>query len=849
MSHFIASRVCGTAAALLALWVFTGCEAPDPGEDEPPPDPGDPCVPDVEGLIAEWELSADVEVLVDDQGVPHIYAQNDLDLFYASGYLIATDRLFQMDMIRRASVGTLAEVLGEEAVESDIQARTFDFDRFTCEIVAEHAEEGVDELNAAAAYLSGINDRVEQVLAGEAPLPDGYAELEFEPTPFTRWDTVAMGMRLNFAFSNSLFFDLFYTVYDELSPVAGDTTVPVFAPATDRFIMVEEAPDTPPSGPPPGAAVLHPDATEADLLALLDWGQRFQRNWGWNRGSNNWAVSGEHTDNGRPLIAGDPHSFLADPSYLTLQHLNSEEAGGQYDVAGFSFAGTAGVHMGHNRDLVWTATTNFADAVDLWDVEVDGDEVRIGDEWHPIDEQHETIRVRQSDGSFFEQILVHEVVGEYGVLLSDEMLPLPTALFANGRLLMNWTGFTPTSGLLLYLRTDRAADLDDFAAAIDFQKSGIQNWVGATAEGIRYKTHGRVPDRGVPPSPAAQVMDGNDASTYWDGFLSQEFMPSLDEDQPFITTANNDPWGHTADNDPFDDEFYYGAWYAPGFRAGRIHDALEAAVAEGGITAEQMIDLQWDQTSEAALRMVPVLAAVAETISTDPALAEYEERIDLTEAIAQLSTWDRVMDADSAEAALFRVWFTLLTREVLSDDLTLLFDSIEEIQVLMLEKVLVLAYEDDIESLLDGEGPLAMLRTLDEALGWVEEQEEALGVEPLTWGDIHVVSFDSDYVTYFDFEVGEASEVVMGGDGTSINVAECHFWEGSELADRCVGDFGSVYRAVASFDSDGTPVYRYNWPFGHTGEATDWAEGTYRELPFRRDDVQAAAVDSYVLEP
>jgi len=845
-------RLLGSAVLAAVALCFLACEPP---AEEPPPEPVDPCLPDVEGLIEEWSLAEDVEVIYDDMGVPHIYAQNDLDLFYAAGYLIAEDRLFQMDIIRRASVGTLAEVIGEAGVESDIQARTFDFDRFTCEILQEHAEHGVEELNAAGAYLSGINDRIDEVLAGTAPMPEGFVELDYEPAPFTRWDTVAMGLRINFAFSNSLFFDLFYTVYEELAPAADDPTVPVFKQASPTYIMVDDAPrdaaaDAPPRGDhQAGAAVIRPGATAEDLLALLQWGMRFQDHWGWNKGSNNWVVRGDRTDNGRPIIAGDPHSFLADPSYMTMQHLNSADAGGSYDVAGFSFAGTAGVHLGHNRDLVWTATTSFPDAVDLWDVEVDGEQVRIGDEWVPIETTRETIRIRQEDGTFKEQIFIHQVVEGRGVLVPEEMLPLPMGLFANGQLLMNWTGFTPTSGLLLYLDMNRAENLEDFEAAIEYQKSGIQNWVGATADGIRYKTHGLVPDRGSPTPPAYRVLDGNDAHTYWDGWLGPEVMPYLDDSQPFIATANNDPWGHTADNDPLNDDFYYGSWYAAGFRAGLIEEALQAAVAEGGVTVEDMIALQWNQTSDAARRMVPLLEAAAAQIPTNPALADYADSTDIAEAVAQLAAWDRVMTRDAHEPALFRTWFTLLTRDTLGDDLTLLFDAIEEIQVLMLDKILIMAFEDGIESVLDGDGALLMIQALDQALAYLDERADDLGKAEVTWGDQHIFSFDTDYVAYFEMPFGGVSEVAAGGDGTSINVAECHYWDGSDLRERCVGDHGPIFRAVASFDEDGVPRYLYNWPHGHMGNATDWAEGTYTHLPFLREDVEANSDHTRILSP
>ena len=837
-------------AGLLAVLLLGCTEDPvgePPGDDDTAGD-DDACVPDVDGLLQGWELAEEVEVVYDDMGVPHIYAQNDLDLFWAAGYLVAQDRLFQMDILRRASVGTLAEVIGEAGLESDYQARTLDFDRYSCEILAMHVEEGVDEVNASAAYMSGLNHRVDEVLAGEADLPAGYTTLDFEPTPFDRDDLVALGMRLNFAFSNTLFPDLFYAAFDALAPAAGDPTVPVFRPATEEFVMVDAPPAGPPPAPPAGAALVATDDEEA-WLELLDVGGRFQHRWGFNRGSNNWAIAGEHTADGRPIIAGDPHSYLADPSYLYLQHLNSADAGGSYDAVGFSFAGTPGIHLGHNRDLVWTATTNFADAVDVWDVQVDGDDVLIGDQWVTMTERTETILIRQEDGSVRSEPFVVRTVGEYGTLVPQEMLPLPMELFANGSLLLNWTGFTPTSGLMLYLHTNRAETLADFEAATEYQKSGIQNWVGATAEDILFTTHGLVPDRGETTPPAYQVLDGSDPSTFWDGWLGDDIMPRLDGSDGYLFTANNDPWGHTADNDPLNDDFYYGSWFAPGFRAGRIREEVEALVAAGDVTAEQVMAVQTDVTSDAAVRLLPLLDEAVAAIPTDPELAEYVDRTDITDASTRLGGWDRTMTMGDHEPALFRAWFTTLIRSTASDDLGLLFDAVDELQPIILEKVTVLAHEDQIESVLDGSRDMVMLTALDDALTYLAARAADLGADEVTWGDLHVASFDRDYVTYYDFEYGDDTKIAWAGDATSINVAECRFWDGSDLANQCVGEHGPIFRAVARFDADGVPEYWYSWPFGHDGDATSWVEGSYTHLPFLREDVDARAADTVILAP
>jgi len=256
-----------------------------------------------------------------------------------------------------------------------------------------------------------------------------------------------------------------------------------------------------------------------------------------------------------------------------------------------------------------------------------------------------------------------------------------------------------------------------------------------------------------------------------------------------------------------------------------------------------------DQTSEAAVRMVPLLEAAAAEIPTNPALVDYVDRTDIADAVASLAAWDRVMRQDQAEPALFRTWFTLLTRNMLDDDLGILFDSIEEIQVLILDKMVIMSFENGIESVIDGDPALLMLETLDQTLAYLDQRAQDLGKAEVTWADQHVFSFDTDYVTYFDMPFGGVTEIPAGGDGTAINVAECHYWDGTDLRERCVGDHGPIYRAVAHFDDEGIPHYQYNWPHGHVDSATDWAEGIYTHLPFKREDVEAHTVETRTLSP
>ncbi len=807
----------------------TSDDAPEDLADQP----DDPAPP--------YTLQAPVEVRYDDLGIPHLYAQNDQDLFFAAGYQEASDVLFALDMFRRSAVGRRAEVLGEGALGGDIQARALGFVKWARPSVELMAQERPEDLALLRAFVGGLNRRVEEVRAGRAPKPEPYARLGFEPEPFTEEDLMSIGLRIQFGYSSTLEFDLLNTLVRKLSPDAN--ALSVFRPAVNAFIMDQDTgrrqqglqirPTTQPAprGEPPQVS---PEDLQKTLRAII----KFRRDLGVGDGSNAWSLHGDVTFNGRPMLANDSHGGFTDPNQLYLYHLNSADAGGNFDVMGFGFLGIPGVQIGHNRAVAWGATTNFSDLTDLWDVQVRDGMAKLGDQMNPVVERTEQIRVKQPDGSFVERALTVREVEGYGVILPEEILPAPKGLIAQGELLLNWPGFTASDELFVFLDMDRAQDLDDFEAAVGLQKTGMQNWSAVSAEGMRYKAHGKVPDRGpVEGRPKAnEILDGDDGSTFWTGaFLPEAQLPRLAGDQPFIASANNDPWGHTQDNDPLNDEFYYGSFFAPGFRAGRLAELLTPLAARGGITVEETQQMQLEVYSPLAARLIPMLEQAAQGLDTNPALEPWRERADLRDAVTRLAAWDRRMTLETEDGLLYRFWYAYLSRALLGDDLSLLFDVIDEEATITVAKFMLLALEDDVAAITEGKRDELLVGALADALDELAQREAK------TWGEVHRAVFGA-----FD---DTSREFATPGDDASLNVAESVCWKDGELAPTCRTGGGAVYRTVTTFDEDGTPRVVFNWPLGNAGLMEDWLTGTYKPWPFRRPDVETRTARTQLLEP
>lgn len=818
-------------------------------------------------------LSAPVEIRIDTRGIPHIYAQTDLDLFHAAGYQVATDRLFQMDLLRRRAYGRGAEVLGAGKVDEDKLSRIFNFARWGQMDAERLRSESPDDFRLFSAWVAGVNRRIDEIAAGSAPLPYGFAELGYMPE---RWDNVdpqVIGKMVSFGNSNVIEYELLATVVARLTPELLDV-VQLPRPGWATFTVPPE--DRPSSGGAPAPAaptklsagkgakghVAVDSARAADAAAGL---RRLHAALAGFRvlGSNNWSVDGRFTADGRPMIANDPHQPLESPSVMYALHLNSADAGGIVDIAGFGFAGVPGVQLGHNRKVHWAATTGFADCMDLYAVRIDPDEtaIQIGGESAPIAWRDEVIKVA---GAGDAKLRVGDVDGR-GVLIVDG-LPIDPALVvdADRRLLVNWTGFRATNEARAFLGMGRSGSIDEWERAVDLIEVGTFNWMAADASGITYHLNTQVPDRGDPaarPVPVT-VVDGDDPGYVWSGaMLPPEKLPRSRAAQTgFIVTANNDPFGFTADGDLSNDPWYYGAYYDPGYRAGRIEQRLQQKTAAGGMTAADMMEIQTDTRSLVAEQILPVLTAAYQRVDVDDALAEFRDRPELeTLHTLMTSQWSRRMERDQAGALAFHAFAHFLVTEIFADDLSLVFGPVLEASPVYALKFASLALRDEYPNsagVMQEGRDLLVMRALSRTAGWLTAEFGSVDPATYTWGDRHGTGFRNA----LGMQLDGGWHPTDGGED-SVNVSGSHFYvSGSttEVVPQFESNDGPVFRVVTRFAADGTPEALVNFPRGNSAEPGsphfgdtlhDWIEDRYTHYPFRRHEVVEATETVVMLEP
>jgi penicillin G amidase len=854
-------RFLSTALATLVplAMLATGC-----GDGDPPAcDPSQSACtsgPTFPGLTGE------VRILRDDLGVVHVYGGADADVFYGAGYAQAVDRLFQMDLTRRRALGRRAEVLGASAVSEDELLRRVGIGRWGQAnadlLLADHP----DEHALLVAWVAGVNARIAEVKTGAAPLPYGFGpdELDYLPEEWTEGDALAIGKLILFGNANQIEYEILATILRDYFTEIYET-VPLYAPLYESFVVPpDERPETgaqPLGGSWPYSSergqpddrfgrALPPDAA-AKLAAFAEKMAPIRPG-----ASNNWAIAGDLTDTGTPLIAGDPHQGLMSPSLMWAHHMNSADGGGTIDVAGFAFVGVPGVQLGHNRDLAWTATTNYPDVMDLWSVAVSDGVAALGGQSVPVQTTEEQILVRDEDPR---TITVEEIPG-FGVLLPDDLAPVPVTPLGF-RLLVGWPGFRPTQEAHAFFGMAGASTLDDFDAAVDQMEIGNFNFVAASAEGITYRSSPLVPKRaGVGPDyePYA-VLDGSDPNKLWTGeYLPLEQMPnSRDPERGWLTSANNDPFGFTSDSSLVGDAFYFGIFFDPGTRAARIESEIERLIAEdGAISVEDAQALQTDAYTMFADTFVPALEAALANVATDPALAEFEGREDLVTLTAALAAWDRHMVRSSSAAVAYQAFAYFATRRAIGDDLSIAFDAIIQANAIYVLKIAAqtlngaFAGADDL--LQEGRDHI-LLSALADTSDFLTARFGSIEPSAYTWADFHGTRFGS----IWGEELDGGFVPTDGGDGT-VNVSGAKFFEEeAEPVERLESGGGAIYRMVASIGEDGVPRAVINYPRGNSGDPTsphwddtlgDWVEGNYRPLAFEAADL-TTATEEIVLGP
>ncbi len=549
-------------------------------------------------------LQRTVEVLRDRWGIPHVYAHTQRDLFTAQGYLAATDRLWQMEMWRRAGEGRLAEVLGPSAIPRDRFARLM---KYRGDMEVEWTSYAPDAREIIEAFVAGVNARIDRVRHDP---PVEFKLMGFAPEPWT--PEVCLARMAGYVMTRNAANEVARAqLVRAVGPEAAARAWP-----PDPFVALEV-----PRG-------LDLEGIDERILAdaraagaAIDLRK--------DEGSNNWTVSGALTATGKPILANDPHRTIAIPALRWLCHL----VGPGWNVIGAGEPALPGVAAGHNDRIAFGFTIVGIDQQDLYVEELNPAnplEYRHGGAWTSMKVLREELRVK---GRAPEPLELRFTV--HGPVIHEDRA-------RNRAYALRWVGTEPgTAGYLGCLSLNRARDWASFVRALERWKVPSENMVYADLDGnIGWVAAGLTPVRkgwsGLLPVPGTGDYE-------WQGFLPvaelpQEFNPA----RGYVATANHNilPAGYPR---------ALGYEWASDWRFRRIDEVLRS---RRGFTVEDFQALQHDEVSLPARRLVPLLRAAR------------PETHELREAAGRLLAWDCTLGRDSSEAAIFEVWVRKLVPRV-----------------------------------------------------------------------------------------------------------------------------------------------------------------------------------------
>ena len=728
-------------------------------------------LPTLDGDRRLLGLDQRAEIVRDTYGVPHIFASTTHDLFFLQGYATAQDRLFQLDLTRRTGRGRLSEVLGEAALETDKFIHTIGIAR-AADLDAALLSD--DARGALAAYADGVNKLIEQ--QGDA-LPIEFMLLGYRPEPWTITDSLVV-LKLEA-------FDLATNYGTELSRAnvaarAGPAAIAKLFPDGDAPVGLSDG----------GWAAVRDAFRSAVSFPGLDGLRAIRGDAGNGLGSNCVALAGSRTASGKPLLEGDSHLSVRNPSIWYEVAMS----GPDYDVAGFSIPGLPGIGIGHNARIAWTFTVAYTDVQDFFVEQPDPADPRrfmFKGVSEPATVLREPIRVKgRPDSIPFDVIVTRHGPLMQGVL-KDQIAPLA----------LRWTALDGGRSMDALLGMARATDFATFRAAGAKLSGATLSACYADVDGhIGYVLVGALPDRAK--GDGRLPVPGWTGEYEWRGTLPASANPSrLDPPEGYIVNANDRPV-----SDP-SSAAYIGEW-DPGFRARQL---LASVRDLRSATIDTLRAIQTDYTSPP----VPAFLTALLSGTTRTPLGATAQGI--------ARRWDQTLSVSSAGAAIYESWLVHMTDRTFHDKLG---DAVYRDYAAngrptyALYRLLPEATDPWFTTLGDptatGRDALSGL-ALDDA---ARELHDRFGADPATWrwGALHTVTFAHPLSVGLPaplralFDLGPYERA---GDGYSLNAGayslSAPYALRSHASERMLVDLGDLdrSRSVIPTGESGQPRSRY----------------------------------------
>jgi penicillin amidase len=783
-------------------------------------------LPVYEGTLNAPGLKDNVEIYRDSMAVPYIFANNDEDVAYTLGYLHAQERMFTMDIIRRAGEGRLSEIFGEETILFDKMFRTIGISRTADKIKTKMNSEALKILEA---YSNGVNFYIQQAKNKYTFEFDllGYQPYEWKPE-----HSLIVIRMMAWELNLSWWTDISFT---ELVQKLGLEKVEEILPG-----YPENAPTIIPAYIKKFASINR---------SLLETDKAFRNYFGMNGthiGSNNWVVNSSKSSSGKPIIANDPHLSFSAPGKWYAAVIKSPG----WDAAGVTLPGVPGIVIGKNNNISWVLTNIMNDDTDFYYENFDSSKTKylLDGIWKELTIREDTILVA---GGNPVPIIIKEThrgpvisdIHSFNFVYNNEQTGYPP-------ISMRWLGNEFSDECYAFIGINKAKNWEEFKSAVQLFNVPGQNFVYGDKEGnIGYIFGGAIPIRNS--NATTFIFDGTTTQSDWKGFVSRSEIPVLfNPEQNYIASANNKTIA--------DFKYHITNLWEPSSRIDRI---MELLTAKEVYTIDDFMQFQMDVTSPYAKTIVKYIIAAFDgiTITNDH----------LKLSLELLSEWDYKLDKFSQSPSIYLTTFKYLLENTYSDEMGrdlfnqyLFLSNISYRNILQLLDHPGSSWWDDVSTRKTEKRDEIIRKSVSDALTFLEYNVSA-DVKHWQWGTLHKVKFKHPFsgnFSLFDKYIN-IGPFEVGGDGTTIFNTEYSFSESIEQYpvfrhDLFENDLGPSMRYI--YDFNNPEEFYLVLTTGQSGNAMSdhysdtailWLTGKYMKISTNENLIKTSTNKLLILSP
>lgn len=731
-------------------------------------------LPQYSGEISTTKIKSTIEVYRDSFAVPYIFADNDEDAAFALGFLHAQERMFTMDLIRRAGEGRLSEILGEKVIPFDKMFRTVGISR---NIEKNLYRYNSDVMKILQAYSNGVNTFLSE--------REGNYGIEFDVLGYQpeRWKPLhslivikMMAWELNISWWTDLSFA-------ELIQKLGKEKV------------FEILPDYPQNAP----TIIADNFKHLPLInsSLAETDKAFREFIGWTGthiGSNNWVVNANKSVSGKPIIANDPHLAFSAPGKWYAAVIKSPS----WNAAGVTLPGVPGVVIGKGENISWVLTNVMNDDSDFYIEKLDSSKTKyfLDGQWQNLKIIKDTIKVKDGKDVAFEIKETHRGpiisnIHPYKIIFNKDDLEIPP-------ISMRWSGNDFSDEMLAFYKINKAKNRNEFREGVKYFGIPGQNFVYADAQGnIGYVMGARIPLRNN--NNPTLVFDGTTSENDWKGFVPPQDIPTiLNPAENFIASANNKTLK--------DFKYHISNLWEPSSRIDRIRELLTYKQKH---SVNDFKNYQMDINSPFARTIIPYL------LNSFDGIKVKDKNLNIS--LDLLRKWDFNMEKYSQTPAIYSVFLKFLLKNIyydeMGDDLYNRFVFLANVPYRSLLQILKKpesVWFDDIKTNKREKREEILRESLADALSYLEENFGS-DLTNWQWGRMHKVTFKHSFSGNFSLldKYINIGPFEVGGDGTTINNTEYPFAKSIE-------EF-SMFRHN-EFDNVLGPSMRYVYDFANPEE-------------------------------